>query len=55
MAADIICLDDFKGKGVDVVKEWLRGKGLEKLCGPFDGMYYNKIYIVYKKLFNVFS
>ena len=45
MAADIICLDDFKGKGVDVVKEWLRGKGLEKLCGPFDGMYYNKIYI----------
>ena len=37
MAADIIFLDDFKGKGVDVVKEWLRGKGLETLCGLFDG------------------
>ena len=36
MAADRIFFDDLKGKGVDVVNEWLRGKGLEKLCGLFD-------------------
>ena len=37
IAADIIFLDDFKGKGVDAVKEWLREKRLEKLCDLFDG------------------
>ena len=29
-------LEDFRGKGCAFVANWLRGKGLNKLCGVFE-------------------
>ena len=30
-------LEDFRGKDCAFVAYWLRGKGLNKLCGVFEG------------------
>ena len=30
---------DFKGNGLDFVKNWLKETGMEKLCASFEGMY----------------
>ena len=31
-------LEDFRGKDCVFMANWLRGKGLKKLCGVFDGI-----------------
>ena len=32
-------LEDFRGKDCAFVANWLRGKGLNKLCAVFEGIY----------------
>ena len=33
-------LEDFRGKDCAFVANWLRGKGLNKLCAVFEGIYF---------------
>ena len=40
-------IDDFKAKGIRFVADWLKSKGLDKLCCVFEGILKNILNCIY--------